>query len=157
MLLKKVYKDNGWMLADYQATWRYGYDFMLDAAQTVIDTDLKDELQRVAVGRIAGAGQEECIDDVRAAGNILRDCPKTAEENGVLIISGISRIMGVPVQLMFYDQTNIIRLCTPDKSIFKKQGENAFTTYLSSMEINAYCTAAERRVRKQLTDSSEKK
>ncbi|MGN0695542.1 MAG: hypothetical protein ACI4J5_02115 [Oscillospiraceae bacterium] len=157
MLLKKVYKDNGWMLADYQATWQYGYDFMLDAAQTVIDTDLKDDLQRVAVGRIAGAGQEECIDDVRAAGNILRNCPKAAEENGVLIVSGISRIMGVPVQLMFYDQTNIIRLCTPDKSIFKKHGKNAFTTYMSSMEINAYCTAAERRVRKQLTDSSEEK
>ena len=52
MLLKGIHEENGWMFADYQATWKYGYDFMLDAAQTVIDMDFMDRLQRVAIGVI---------------------------------------------------------------------------------------------------------
>lgn len=147
MLLKGIREENGWMFADYQATWKYGYGFMLDAAQAVINTDFRDQLQRVAIGSAAGAGQEECIGEVRKAGNILRNCSKVARENGVLIVSGLSSIMECPVQLMFYNQTNVIRLCTPGRTIFEKGGENAFTTYLCSMEIKAYCADTERRIR----------
>lgn len=145
MLLREIHEDNGWMFADYQATWKYGYGFMLDAAQAVIDMDFRDKLQRVAVGSIAGAGQEECIVEVHAAGDVLRNCSKVANENGVLIVSGLSNIMGCSVQLMFYNQTNVIRLCTPFKKIFEEGGDNAFTTYLSSIEIKAYCADVERR------------
>lgn len=144
MLLKKIKKEGHWIFADYQATWNYGYDFMLDAAQAVIDSDLKTELERVAIGQIGMGGQTECIEEVRRAGNVLRRCGKLKEEQGVLMIAGISHVMGCPVQLMFYNQTNVIRLCIPSlyKNIFKKGGKNAFTTYLCSMEIKAYCAAA---------------
>lgn len=146
MLLKKIKKEKNWIFADYQATWGYGWDFMLDAAQTIIDSDWKNELERVAIGKI-GTEDQECTEDVHRAGNELRRCGKLSEEQGILVIAGISHIMECPVQLMFYNQTNVIRLCIPSlyKDIFKKS-ENAFTTYLCSMEIKAYCTAAERKV-----------
>lgn len=147
MLLREVREENGWMFADYQATWRYSYDFMLDAAQAVINMDFQDNLQRVAIGLLSESKQEECIEEVRASGNILRNCEKVAHENGVLIVSGVSRIMECPVQLMFYNQTNVIRLCTPFKKVFEEGGDNAFTTYLSSIEIKAYCADTERRVK----------
>lgn len=147
MLLREVREENGWMFADYQETWRYSYDFMLDAAQAVINMDFQDNLQRVAIGLLSESKQEECIEEVRASGNILRNCEKVAHENGVLIVSGVSRIMECPVQLMFYNQTNVIRLCTPFKKVFEEGGDNAFTTYLSSIEIKAYCADTERRVK----------
>lgn len=145
MLLKGIREENGWMFADYQATWRYGYDFMLDVGQVVIDKDFKENLQRVAIAELAEAGQEECMDAVRAAGNELRKADKVARENGVLIVSGLSSIMECPVQIMLYNQTSVIRLCTPLKKVFEEGGDNAFTTYLSSIEIKAYCTDTERR------------
>ena len=46
MIFKGLKENNGWMMAEYCATWKYGYDFMLDAAQTVIDTDFHEKLQR---------------------------------------------------------------------------------------------------------------
>ncbi len=151
MLLRKIERKNHWFFADYQATWRYGYDFMLDAAQAVIDGDFKDGLERVAIGGTAGGGQTECIDDVYRSGNKLRSCGKLKEEQGVLIIAGESRIMECPVQLMLYNQTDVIRLCIPESfgHIFKKGGDNAFTTYLCSMEIKAYCASAERNTEKR--------
>lgn len=151
MLLKKIEKKNHWIYANYRATWRYGYDFMLDAAQSVIDGDFKEGLERVAIGRIAGDGQTECTDDVRKSGNKLRSCGKLKSEQGVLMIAGESRIMECPVQIMLYNQTDLIRLCIPGsfKHIFKKGGDNAFTTYLCSMEIKGYCAAAVRNAEKR--------
>ncbi len=145
MLLKNINTNQGWVYADYQATWKYGYDFMLDAAQAVIDTDFKNHLQRVTTGKMAGGEQMEYLEAVRRAGNQLRDCEEVKSEAGMLIISGISTIMDCPIQLMFYNQSNLIRLCTPFKELFEKNGDNIFTTYLSSIEIQAYCKATERR------------
>lgn len=52
---KGLKENNGWTVAEYSATWIYGYDFMLDAVQTIIDTDFQDKLQRVATAEIAEA------------------------------------------------------------------------------------------------------
>ena len=152
MLLKGMNENNGWMFTEYQATWPYGYDFMLDAAQSVIDTDFKGNLQRVAVGAAPGAGQEECLEEVRKFNNLLHDCPTMRQEHGVLIVSGLSEIMNCPLQLMFYNQTNIIRICTSSKSIFSEDGANAFTNYVCSIEIKAYCAATERETLEQQHD-----
>ncbi len=145
MLLKGIYEENGWTYADYQATWKYGYDFMLDAAQSIIDLDFRENLERVALGAIDGAKIDECLDDVRRAGNVLRNCRKCKKESGALFIAGKSRIMEYPIQLMFFNQTDVIRLSTPFGAIFKEHGDNVFTTYLCSMEIQAYCADTKRK------------
>lgn len=146
MLLEKIGKENHWIFARYKATWKYGWDFILDAAQSVIDDDFKADTERAAIGTIGAGGETECIEDVRRAGNALRSCGKLKKEQGVLIIAGQSRIMGCPLQLMFYNQTDVIRMCVPSlyKDIFRKGGKNAFTEYLCAMEIKAYRAAAVR-------------
>lgn len=144
MLLKQIREDSGWVHADYMATWKYGYDFMLDAAQALIDTDFEEQLQRVSIAEIAGAPDIECLDDVLRCGRILRNCPKVANETGVLMVAGISSIMECPLQIEFYNQTNVIILCTIGRKLFDEHGENVFTTYMSSMEIKAYCAKAAR-------------
>ncbi len=147
MIFKGLQENNGWMIAEYSATWRYGYDFMLDAAQTVIDTDFQDNLQRVAVASLAGANNIEKLDEVAAAGKALRNCPSFQKEQGVLAVSGVSKMMECPVQLMFFNQTDLVRLLSPGKEYFQKHGEHVFDNYMNSIEIVAYCRAAERRAR----------
>lgn len=62
--------------------------------------------QRVATAETIGARDVEHMDEVRACGNMLRDCPSVCEECGVLTVSGISGIMECPVQFVFFNQTN---------------------------------------------------
>ena len=153
MIFKGLKENNGWMMAEYSATWAYGYDFMLDAAQTIIDTDFQDKLQRVATAEVAGAGDIERIDEVRVHGGVLRDCPSVCGECGVLTVSGVSGIMECPVQFVFYNQTNLVRLYCPFRQYFKEHGEHVFDNYMNSIEIKAYCKDTERRTIAKLSGS----
>lgn len=147
-------ENGGWMMAEYSATWTYGYDFMLDAAQVIIDTDLQDQLQRVATAELAGAKVIERIDEVKACGNILRDCEAVSRECGVLTVSGISGIMECPVQFVFFNQTNLVRLFCPFKQYFEEHGEHVFDNYMNSIEIKAYCRDTERRTVEKLSGNA---
>lgn len=87
----------------------------------------------------------EYIEEVKQENGILRNCSAISEENGVLIVSGISHIMECPLQIMFYNQTNVVKLCCPVKKIFEEHGEHVFDNYLNSIEIKVYCKDTERR------------
>lgn len=151
MIFKGLKENNGWVMAEYSATWTYGYDFMLDAAQVLIDTDLQDQLQRVATAELAGAKDIERIDEVKACGNILRNCEAVRRECGVLMVSGISGIMECPVQFVFFNQTNLVHLFCPFKQYFEEHGEHVFDNYMNSIEIKAYCRDTERRTVEKLS------
>lgn len=139
MILRQLREKNGWMFADYEATYRYGWNFVLKAAQYIIDADFMDDLQRVATADIAGDKDKEWLEEVRSAGNKLVDCPNVSAEQGVLIVSGLSRIMGCPMQIMFYNQTDHVCLTTPKKEMFAEDND-VFTKYMDSIEINVYKT-----------------
>lgn len=147
MIFKSLHENNGWILVEYSATWKYGYDFMLDAAQCIMDMDFKEGLQRVATADIAGAKDIERIEEVLKARNILRNCDSLRKEWGVLTVSGISTIMECPVQFSFFNQTDLVKLFCPIKKYFEDHGEHVFDNYLNSIEIKAYCKDTERRVR----------
>ncbi len=140
---------NDWIMVEYHSTWSYGYDFMLDAAQVIIDTDFKDNTQRFAVAEIAGADDQERITELKAENYIIRDCETSTKEHGVLTISGVSDIMETPVQMVFFNQTNIVRLFCPFKKYFEIHGEHVFDKYMDSIEIKAYCIDAVRNANKQ--------
>ena len=152
MIFKGLTEDenSGWMLLDYTATWPYGYDFMLDAAQAIIDSDFKDKLERVAIGKIMGAGQTERLEEFLAHDNDLRACPNIVRECGVLIVAGVSNIMDATLQFMFYNQLNNVRIYCPSKEFFEKNGERVLDNYMNSIEIKAYCAATRRKVEEEL-------
>ncbi len=146
MIFKGLTENNGWMVVEYCATWRYGYDFMLDAAQVIIDTDFKTKLQRVAVAETAGARDIEVMNEVAFCRNILRNCSHVNREYGVLTISGISSIMECPIQFVFYNQTNLVRVFCPLRQYFEQNGAHVYDNYMNSIEIKAYCKDTERRI-----------
>lgn len=137
-------------MVEYHSTWGYGYDFMLDAAQVIIDSDFKENTQRFAVAEIAGAEDQERLTELKAENFIIRNCDTSTREHGVLTISGMSDIMECPIQIVFFNQTNIVRLFCPFKKYFEIHGEHAFDNYMNSIEIKAYCADA---VRKSKTEN----
>ena len=140
---------NDWIMVEYHSTWSYGYDFMLDAAQVIIDTDFKENTQRFAVAEIAGADDQERITELKAENYVIRDCETSKKEHGVLTISGVSDIMETPVQIVFFNQTNIVRLFCPFKKYFEIHGEHVFDKYMDSIEIKAYCIDSVRNAKNQ--------
>lgn len=140
------------MTVEYSATWGYGFDFMLDAAQVIL-ADFGGYLQRVAVSEIAGGKFTDITEEVKDNGGKLRKCESLAEESGVLAVAGISGIMECPVQVKFYNQTNTVVLDIPigqmpDDPIKKallENGQHVFDNYMNSVEIKAYCADTERR------------
>ncbi|HBD93560.1 MAG TPA: hypothetical protein DC057_05260 [Spirochaetia bacterium] len=150
MIFKQIDKSGDWVVIDYMTTWNYGYDFILDASQSIIDNDFKDDLQRVAISMIVGSKDIEIIEEVRNNKMILRNTPSVKEENGTLTISGISQIMECPFQISFFNQTNVVRLFTPIKQLFENHGEHVFDNYMNSIEIKAYCKNTERNTEEKL-------
>ena len=158
MTLKAFKEDNGWIAADYAATWRYGYDFMLDAAQVLL-ADFGDDLQRFAKAEISGS---EFINITDKIGENVRDCEALNKECGVIAVAGISKVMQCPMQIIFYNQTNAVGLDIPilqmpedhpARKIFdeRKDGyEHTFDCYMDSVEIKAYCADTERRTIERL-------
>lgn len=144
MVFKGLKSDGDWTTVEYAATWRYGYDFMLDAAQAVL-ADFGSDLQRFAKYEIAGAKPVEIVGEVKSCGGKLRECKALEEECGSIALAGISGIMECPIQIMFFNQTNAVRLDCPIKAIFEEHGEHVFDHYMDSVEINAYCSDTKRR------------
>lgn len=164
MVFKEIKTEGDWVCVEYAATWRYGYDFMLDAVQVLI-ADFADNLQRIARYEIMGAKPEEIVEEVKSCGGVLRRCKAIAEECGAVAVAGISRVMECPIQIVFYNQTNAVGLDIPIaqmpqdhplRKIFdeRKDGyEHTFDCYMDSVEIKAYCADTERRTLARKTDS----
>lgn len=149
MLFKRTDAQGDWVRVDYSATWRYGYDFMLDAAQVILD-DFMNNVQRVARYESAGKKPQELLESVKAHGGVLAKCGELAEECAAIAVAGISGIMECPIQITFYNQTNVVRLDCPVKKIFDEHGERVFDNYMNSIEIKAYCADTERRTVKAM-------
>ncbi len=145
MIFQGMKEIGNWMMVEYHSTWGYGYDFMLDAAQVIIDSDFKENTQRFAVAEIAGAEDQERLTELKAENYIIRNCDTSTREHGVLTVSGMSDIMECPIQIVFFNQTNIVRLFCPFKKYFEIHGEHAFDNYMNSIEIKAYCKDAVRK------------
>lgn len=144
MVFKEFDNEGDWVHVEYEATWKYGYDFMLDATQVIL-ADLGGGLQRFAKYEIVGANPVDIIGEVKACGGRLRECKALEGECGAIALAGISGIMECPIQITFFNQTNMVRLDCPIKAIFEEHGEHVFDHYMDSVEIKAYCSDTERR------------
>ena len=144
MIFKEIDTEGDWVCVEYAATWRYGYDFMLAAAQAIL-ADFGADFQRFARYQITGCAPDEIVEEVKACGGDLRSCKSLEEECGAIAVAGVSGIMECPVQIVIFHQTNTVRLDCPLKSYFKEHGEHVFDNYMNSVEIKAYCADTERR------------
>ena len=144
MIFRKKGTQGAWTVLDYSTTWKYGYDFMLDAAQELVDSDFKDNIRRLAVSELPGTEEVELVQAVRDNGNILRGCQGLEKEKGVLFVAGVSTVMEIPLQIVFFNQTDHVRVYCPSSKFIVDNGEHVFDNYMNSIEIKAYVRRAER-------------
>ena len=102
-----------WQQYDFRLTSGYGWDYMVDSAEYMALADL-DNIGTVSVSAISGASDEERIDEYRTCNRSFKAMPSLKHEWGVLGIGGMSQVYeGAPVKLVWFNQTNVLRMFTP--------------------------------------------
>lgn len=128
----------------YAATWRYDSGFVLSAAQAILDSDMKDPRD---VKHLICDGEEVTF-LAREAGLMLSNLPQI-QNCQTLTLSGISRIMEVPVTFTFRAGSETVLLESPAARYFAKYGGHVFDRYLDGIEITAWCAVALKRAAAQ--------
>ena len=89
----------------------YGWEYMVDWAAYMEKEDL-DNISTVTVAEIANMPAKELIDEYRKTDGGLKDFDLLSHERGVLSIGGISRTLGCPVKIVWFNQTRVLRFFT---------------------------------------------
>ncbi len=127
MLLVGVKEQNGWLLSRWNLTYRTGWEQICKAAQSVFDYY---------------QGLEILVDD-RAAMVADKAAVAALQEGRTLTIRGMSKIVGIPLMITFYNQTNAVDVnVAKGVEEFKEADYESFNKslcqYLDSMELAMY-------------------
>lgn len=155
MQLLKIEKNKPFTTLYYELTWPIGWELMLSMVNAVIEKDFsKAQIESLEVGKIAGSALIDVTAELKRANNEIHYASFAKEEAGVLAIAGYSALMETSMRFLFYNQTNrcIVQIMM-DKAI-KKDGKHAYDKYMDSIELMGYIDQTERRMEKQLTESS---
>ena len=124
MLLIGVKEENAWLVSRWHLTYRVGWEHICKAAHSVYDYY---------------HGLEILVDD-RAVNVTDKDNILSIDESSSMTIRGISTIIGIPIMITFYNQTNIVDInvakATEEFNSADYQSFNkSLCQYLDSMEI----------------------
>ena len=128
---------------EYAATWPYDAAFVLAAAQAILDSDLKDPKN---VRRITADGRE--ITFLTREAELSLSAVLDGQACRQLSLTGISRVMEVPVTFSFQAGTDRVILESDAAKYFAKYGGHVFDRYMDSIEITACCAIAVARAAK---------
>ena len=140
MILKNVERNDNFVIFEYIATWQYGFDFMLDVTQLIINSDFKHNVTRFAYAPL-GTDLKDRLLDLKTFQYNVKRCFR--EESNTIAIAGNSSIMELPLQIMLFNNTDIVKLYIP-KSYDHDIDDHMFDKYMDSMEIKAYCISYKR-------------
>ena len=106
------------------ASQGYGWDYMVDTADYMTKADL-DQIGTVSVTAAPGGSETERIEEYKAAKDSVKAMKSLSEEASALGIGGISKTIGAPVKIVWFNQTRVIRIFSPvdDEDLFRRYME----------------------------------
>jgi|GEM_PF-1640871 len=113
----RTYDPRGsWTSWDFETNGNCGYETMLKTAQWLMDQDFAGGMcGTFTVSELAASGENERVEDVKAAGYKLAACDFLRREWGSVNIGGYSRSLGANVKVCLFNQTRVLRIFLGDK------------------------------------------
>ena len=114
-----------WHQYDFQlASQGYDWDYIIDAAEYMTKSELK-RIGTVSVGFEAGEAETELIDEYNISRGSVKKMKSLSKEGANLGIGGMSKIIGAPTKIGWFNQTNTIRIFTPvdDEDLLTRYAE----------------------------------
>ena len=93
MLLLGVEKENGWLLAEYSLTYRVDWKHICKGVKLAYD--YYENVEVLVDDKIVNINSKEQVMDLKEAGKMT--------------IRGISKIIGVPLMITFFNQLQVAR------------------------------------------------
>ena len=117
--------QGSWQQYDFLLAARpYGWMTMIDWAAYMETSDL-DNISTLTVAEMANMPETELIDEYRSSGVSLAEFDRLSDEAGMLAIGGISRTLRMPVKIVWFNQTRVMRIFTlsEDETLLRKYAE----------------------------------
>ncbi len=106
------------------AAMPYGWEMIVDWAAYMENADLED-ISTLTVSEIANAPETELIQEYWDSKGTISQFAALSQEEGVLGIGGISRTLKMPVKVVWFNQTRVLRIftLTDDEEMLKNYAE----------------------------------
>lgn len=103
----------------------YGWDYAVDSADYMTKADL-EHIGTVSMSETLNSDEKELINEFNSSGYSVKAMKSLKEEAGALGLGGISKIIGSPVKIVWFNQTKIIRIFTPvnDEDLLTRYAES---------------------------------
>lgn len=88
----------------------YGWDQMIDWADYMAASDL-EHITQVTTGSLGTQG-EDITESYNNSDGICAETQELKTEMGFLSVAGISKVLGVPMKIVWFNQTRILRFFT---------------------------------------------
>lgn len=127
----------------------YGWDMMKDWADYMTQADLQ-KIEQVCAGAM-GLAETNYIKSYQENGEKCAQTPELEREMGMLAISGISLALCAPVKILWFNQTRILRLITPEDD------EVLIACYAETMVRRTFGTDSAMKLGKPLPEKAEER
>lgn len=95
------------------ATKGYGWEYIISSAEYIVNADLYD-IGTISVTPLAGSLTKEYVSDYKENGENISSLTELKHEASMLGVGGMSKALGgMPLKIVWINQTNIIRIMTP--------------------------------------------
>ena len=127
MLLLGVEKENGWLLAEYSLTYRVDWEHICKGVKLAYD--YYENVEVLVDDKIVNINSKEQVMDLKEAGKMT--------------IRGISKIIGVPLMITFFNQLQVARCsvaCVTEEfqvADYEKFNKS-LAQYMDSLEITMF-------------------
>ena len=127
MLLIGVKDENAWLISRWNLAYSVGWESICKAVKSVYDYY---------------KGMEILVDD-KAVAVVNKEDVLNLDEARTMTIRGMSTIIGIPIMITFYNQTNIVdvnvaKVTDEFKSADYEKYNKSLCQYMSSLEIAMY-------------------
>lgn len=115
----------GWHQYDVLLAARgYGWDMMKIWADYMAEADLQ-QISQVAVSSLGAKGEKDITASYISSGRKCQSTPELETEMGMLSVAGISRALGMPMKIVWINQTQTLRFFTlsEDEELLKRYAE----------------------------------
>lgn len=95
------------------ATKGYGWEYIVSSAEYIVNADLFN-VGTISVTPLVGSLTKEYISDYKESGGKICMISELENEASMLGVGGLSKALGgIPLKIVWINQTNIIRIMTP--------------------------------------------
>ena len=127
MLLLGVEKENGWLFAEYSLTYKVDWEHICKGVKLAYD--YYENVEVLVDDKIVNINSKEQVMEL--------------EEAGKMTIRGISKIIGVPLMITFYNQLQVVRCsvgCVTEEfqAADYEKFNKSLAQYMDSLEITMF-------------------